>query len=106
MINITRLALSSIIVLPNEATSGEHPLVRQFLKGGFELKPSLPKYNEICDVSLVLEYLRHLPGLENISLKDHSRKLATLLCLFTGQRCKTIHKFDINYIKFFKIVIL
>ena len=55
-----------------------------------------------CEVSLVLEYLRHLPGLENISLKDHSRKFATLLCLLTGQRCQTIHKFDIKYIQFFQ----
>ena len=72
-----------------------------FLKEVFELKPSLSKYNEIGDVSLVLEYLRHLPRLENMSLKDHSRKLATRLCLLTGQRCQTIHKFDIKYIQFF-----
>ena len=97
-INTARSALSSIIVLPNGATFGEHPLVRRFLEGVFELKPSLPKYNEIWDVSLVLEYLRHLPGLENINLKDHSRKLAMLLCLLTGQRRQTIHKFDIKYI--------
>ena len=101
-INTARSALSSIIVLPNGATFGEHPLVRRFLKGVFELKPSLPKYNEIWDVSLVLEYLRQLPGLENISLKDHTKKLATLLCLLTGQRCQTIHKFDIKHIQFFQ----
>ena len=47
-------------------------------------------------------YLRHLPGLENISLKDHSRKLATLLCLLTRQRCQTIQKFDIKNIQFFQ----
>lgn len=100
-VNTARSALSSIIVLPNGSTFGEHPLVRRFVKGVFELKPSLPKYNEIWDVGLVLEHLRTLPELELISLKDHTRKLATFLCLLTGQRCQTIHKFDITYIQLF-----
>ena len=100
--NAINTTLSSVIVLPNGATFGERPLVRRFLKGVFELKPSLPKYNEIWDVSLVLEYLRHLPGLENSSLKDYSRKLAKILCLLTGQRCQTIHKFNTKHIQFFQ----
>ena len=45
-INTARSAMSSTVVLPNGATFGEHPLVRplvrRFLKGVFELKPSLP----------------------------------------------------------------
>ena len=40
-INTVRPALSSIIVLPNGATFGEHPLLRRFLEGVFELKPLL-----------------------------------------------------------------
>ena len=50
-INTARSALSSVLILPNNITFGAHPLVARFLKGVFELKPSLPRYSSIWDVS-------------------------------------------------------
>ena len=46
-INTVRSALSSVLILPNNITFGAHPLAARFLKGVFELKPSLPRYNSI-----------------------------------------------------------
>lgn len=66
------------------------------MKGIFELKPSLPKYTEIWDVRVVLDYLKIFGAL---SLKELTLKLTMLLCFTTGQRGQTIHKFDINYIQ-------
>lgn len=38
--NTAHPALSSVLVLPSNITFGSRPLVVQFLKGVFELKPS------------------------------------------------------------------
>ena len=74
-------------------------MVVRCMKGIFELKPSLPKYNEIWDVRVVLDYLKTFGASTALPLKELTLKLTMLLCLTTGQRGQTIHKFDINYIQ-------
>ena len=49
-INTARSALSTVITVPNYATFGTHPLVTRFLKGVFEMKPSLPRYAVVWDI--------------------------------------------------------
>ena len=98
-INTARSALSTVIVMPNGSKFGEHPVVCRFLKGVFELRPSLPKYTEIWDVAKVLEYLKTLSPAKELSLKMLTKKVTMLLCLLTGQRCQTVHSFDIRYIQ-------
>ena len=55
-LNTARYALSSIIILWH-IPLGENPMIKQFLKGIFELRPSLPKYSSIWDVDTLLVYL-------------------------------------------------
>ena len=98
-VNTARSALSSFLILENNEKFGDHPLVVRCMKGIFELKPSLPKYNEIWDVRVVLDYLKTFVVSSSLSLKDLTLKLTMLLCLTTRQRGQTIHKFDINYIQ-------
>ena len=93
-INTARSALSSVLILPNNRTFGAHPLVARFLKGVFELKPSLPRYSSIWDVSIVLQHLRSLGPPTQLDLKSLTKKRTMLLCLLTGQRCQTITKLD------------
>ena len=95
-INTARSALSSVLILPNNITFpyGAHPLVTRFLKGVFELKPSLPRYSSIWDVSIVLQHLRPLGPPTQLDLKSLTKKTTMLLCLLTGQRCQTISKLD------------
>ena len=50
----------SAINTARNITFGNHPLVSRFLKGVFELKPSLPRYHRIWDVSVVLRHLKTL----------------------------------------------
>lgn len=91
-INTARSALSSVIILPGGITFGEHPLVCRFLKGVFELRPSLPKYSYVWDVGLVLRYLHAKYPISTLSLKELTLKTNMLVCLLTGQRSDTIHK--------------
>ena len=89
-------ALSSVLTIPGNLTFGNHPLVARFLKGVFELRPSLPRYNRIWDVSVVLEHLKTLQPVCQLDLKALTLKLTMLLCLLTGQRCQTLSKLDIT----------
>ena len=66
-INTARSAVSSIVTSPNNSSFGAQPMVCRFLKGVFELKPSLLKYKNIWDVNTVLTSL-HPP--QDLTLKD------------------------------------
>ena len=72
-----------------------HPLVSRLLKGVFELRPALPKYQSIWDISVVLNLLGSWQ-IPNISLKYLSLKLTMLLAFTTGQRVQTLQTLDIN----------
>ena len=95
-INTARSALSSVLLLPNNTTFGSHPLVTRFLKGVFELKPSLPRYTTIWDVGTVLRYLSTLGPANELDLRALTLKTTMLLCLLTGQRCQTLTELDIK----------
>ena len=95
-INTARTALWTVIFLPDGGSFGNHPLVSRFLKGVFELRPSLPRYKEIWDVSIVFDYLKTLPPLEEINLKDITHKTVLLVALLSGQRCQTVHALTIS----------
>ncbi len=81
---------------------GEHPLVCRYLKGVFELRPTLPRYTEIWNVDTVLRYLTTLKPASEMTMKELSLRLTMLLCLLTAQRCQTVHQFDINFIQEFE----
>ena len=74
-LNTARSALSTIVVLSNNASFGTHPLVCRFMKGVFEMRPSLPRYKDIWDASTVLEYLKTLHPPEDLTLKELTLKL-------------------------------
>ena len=93
-INTARSALSSVITPTAHTTFREHPLVTRFLKGTFELRPSLPRYSCIWDVGTVLTYLQTFPALKDLTLKHLTLKLTTLLALVTAQRTQTLSKLD------------
>ena len=72
------------------------PLVSHFLKGVFELGPSLPCYKDIWDVSVVFGYRKTLPPLEQLNLKDITHKTVLLVALLSGQRGQTVHALTIS----------
>lgn len=98
-INTARSALSSVITLGDKTTFGEHPLVTRFLKGIFELKPSLPRYTVIWDVGTVLKFFQTFPPITDMTLKQLTKKLVTLLVLVTAQRTQTLSKLDMTFMQ-------
>lgn len=94
-INSARSALSTIIFLDGRPI-GQHPLVVRFLRAVFNERPALPRYSITWDVDLVLNYIRSLGPSKKMSLTLLSHKLTMLLVLLAGQRCQTVHLFDIR----------
>ena len=105
-VNTAKSMLSSVFSLLHKRDIGAEPLIRRFMKGIFNLKPSLPRYGNTWDVQVVIDYLDSLNTTE-LSLRLLSVKLATLLALTTGQRCQTLWAIDIKDIeicsKFMKV---
>lgn len=60
------------------------------MKGIFHLSPTKPRYNEVWDVSIVLEHLSALYPLSALNLKELTFKLVMLIALVSAQRAQTI----------------
>ena len=58
--------------------------------------PSLPRYQETWDVTVVLDYLAKLGPPEKLSLKNLTLKVVMLMALLSGQRRQTLHTLSID----------
>ena len=81
VLNTARSALSTFLINSFGLTIGNSPLIKRFMKGAFELRPSQPRYNYIWDVSIVFDFLRNYYPNEIIPLKVLTLKCVMLLAL-------------------------
>ena len=93
--NTLRSAISSVANIDGRP-AGQHPLVRRFMKAVFQQRPALPRYQTTWDPDIVLRHLKSLGRNKNLTTIQLSRKLTMLLLLQSGQRCQTLHLFDIR----------
>lgn len=100
-LNTVRSSLSTIIY-DNNTTFGNHWLVRRFMKGVSELRPSVPRYGLTWDVNLVLQYFVSLGDNDKLSLELLTKKVTTMLLILSGQRVQTTHLLKTNHISFVK----
>ena len=90
--NTASSALSSLIVLDENVTVENHPLVQRFLKGVFQTRPAFPRYTSTLYTSIILTlYLKTLHPPKEISLRNLTHKLVMLCALVTGQLSQTLH---------------
>jgi hypothetical protein len=75
---------------------GAHPTVIRLLKGMFNLRPSFPKTNVTWDPEIVFKFLKRLAPAKELSLKNLTFKVVTLIWLLTGQRCQSLALMDIR----------
>ena len=105
-INTARCALSTILINYHGATVGSSALVKRFVKGIFELRPPIARYEYIWDVNIVLEYLKNFSPDEDLPLDMLTYKLVMLMALSSKQRVQTIQAITIENIKFFDNVVI
>ena len=69
-------------------------LVTRFMKGVSRSHPTVARYQNVWDVSLVLDMFRKQLLPEFLSLYDLSMRTVTLLALVSAQRSQSIHLLD------------
>ena len=95
-LNAARCALSTIWFTSEPHTFGQYTLVCRFIKGIFECRPSLPRYQETWDVTVVLEYLAKLGPPEKLSVQNLTLKVVMMMVLLSGQRRQMPHTLSID----------
>nr|CAH7765043.1 unnamed protein product [Callosobruchus chinensis] len=78
------------IVLIFPVKNSDKIIFKRSLKGIYNQKPSMPKYQATWDPHPVLLHLARLYPLEKISRLQLTMKLVTLLALITGHRLQTL----------------
>lgn len=89
----------SAISLLSMEKIGEDSMISRFFKGIEKINPPKPKYNFTWDVSIVLDYLRTLEPLPNLSLQDLTYKTVMLIALCTAHRAQTLANIKLSNIK-------
>ena len=97
-LNCYRSALSSAHFPIKGFAVGKHPLVCRLLKGVFNLRPPLPRYEHVWEVSQVTSFLDNLEENEQLSLKWLTWKLAMLLALVLAHRSSGLVRLSLQCI--------
>lgn len=95
-INSARSALSAFGLVFDGISFGAHPTVIRFMKGIYNLRPTVSRYSTTWDVSIVLNKLKTMSPVKYLSLKDLSLKLAMLLTLILAGRTQSLHLLSIE----------
>ena len=88
-LNSARSAISSVRTLSpgiHIDTTGNHPLMRIFMRRVFNLRPQLPPPSSVWILEVVLTFLKSWSPNATLSLPQLSMKLLMLMVLATGQR--------------------
>lgn len=93
-LNSVRSAIS-LIVGPEIADDFR---VKRFFKGVYNMRPNKPKYDFTWDPHTVPTFYSKQPDNKDLSLKDISKKLLTLLALITAHRMQTFSLIELDNI--------
>ncbi|XP_066015488.1 uncharacterized protein [Pocillopora verrucosa] len=85
-INSACSTLSTILQTSSNCnyTFGEHPDVKRFMKGVYQNRPPMPRYNKTWDVNVVLQNLRGMGKATELSINELTLKLVMLIVLTTA----------------------
>jgi len=98
-LNVYRSAISTTHLPVEGLPLGSHALVKRFMKGVFELRPALPKYQYTWDVSRVLSLLKSWSPARTLSIKQLTLKLVMLIALVSAGREQSLSLLDVRYKK-------
>ena len=82
--------------IPEFSDISQHPLIKRFIKGNFNLRAPQPRYPEIWYVSIGFQFIDEWGHNEHLNLKQLTIKSATILPLLSGERINTLSSLDIK----------
>ena len=86
-----------MITIPGYSSISDHPFFSRFIKGVFNIRPSVPRYTFIWDTDVLLKFLKLLTPNNMLPFKELCLKLACLLTLLAGQRVHSVHKISVTH---------
>ena len=89
-----RSALSSAIRIPGYDCISDNPMISRFLKGIYNKHPPMPKYGEIWDINIVLDYYEKQKDNKELNMMQLTQKLTLLLMILGSQRKHTLTTID------------
>ena len=95
-INAARCTLSNVLPLFDGVPFGQNPVVIRVLRGIYNRRPQTSRYGCTWDVNIVLDYLRELSPLKDLSLRELTDKCVMLMLLVTAQRVQTLSTLRTN----------
>ena len=94
-INSYKSALKLVFTIKKE----DDDMIKRFMRGIYNIKPSKPKYSSTWDPHPVLKNLESKYPLEQLTLEQLTKKLVTLLALISAHRVQTFSLITINNIR-------
>ena len=76
---------------------GDFPEVKLFMKGIFNLRPVKPRYTQVWDPEVVLNFLKGWSPATSLSLKRLSMKVSMLILLVTGRRGQILPALNVDH---------
>jgi site-specific recombinase XerD len=92
-IGVAKSALSVFLKICSNIDLTSVEEISRFMKGVFNERPALPRYNTTWDVNIVLN---HLKTVQNTTLLQLSCKFCMLFLLLTAQRCQNLHLIELS----------
>ena len=96
-LNVYRSALSAYHPEIDGFKVGQHPLVKELMKGAFNTRPPQPKYTETWDVNKVLDFITQMGANDILDQSSLTQKLAMLMGLVSAGRSKELCSLDLRY---------
>lgn len=90
-VNTARSLLSTFVTV-GDRPFGEHPLVARLLKGISNLKPTGPRYDNIWDPKLLLNYVQAWGSTHELDCERLNKRTTCLYLLATGQRLQALSR--------------
>lgn len=90
VINTHKSMLIQTLKLLNNSWCENPIYLARFMKGLFNKNPPVPKYKFTWDVSVVINFLRKLYPLKDLTIKMLTLKLVSLISLTTAPRAQTL----------------
>ena len=95
-LNAYRSAIASMHTPIDGISIGQHPLVSRLLKGAFQSRPPLSRYQDTWDVSVVLHHIGEYQLGQSLPLKQLSLRTVMLLALTCPSHSADISKLSVR----------